>query len=77
MASTNLTVFSFNARSLLHKLDELRVITTDVLKAPDVIAVCETWACPSESDAMYSLDGYNIFRSDRPTQGGGVLLYVK
>jgi len=46
---------------------------------PDIIGVTESWASGDILDSELSLDGYNLFRKDRPVAraGGGVLLYVK
>jgi len=42
----------------------------------DLIAVTETW-WDSSHDWNAIMDGYTLFRKDRPTrQGGGVALYV-
>ena len=46
---------------------------------PDIIGVTESWASSSICDAELALQGYDLFRQDRPVarEGGGVLLYVK
>ena len=46
---------------------------------PDIVGVTESWTCDSIVDAELELEGYNVFRKDRPTdnRGGGVLLYVR
>lgn len=70
-----LNFLSLNARSLLNKLDELRVIICNI--QPDIVCITESWCRPHESDSMYDIQGYNIIRCDRQNQrGGGVLLYV-
>ncbi|KER33894.1 hypothetical protein T265_00338 [Opisthorchis viverrini] len=39
---------------------------------------CETWLSPSTPDAIISLPGYIIFRSDRSNRrGGGCLIYAR
>ena len=73
----SLHFLSFNARSLLHKLDELQVLISSLDTKPDVIAICETWCQPTEPDSFYSLNEYTSYRSDRPGLGGGALIYVK
>ena len=47
--------------------------------APDVIGVTESWANFDIHDSESVLEGYDLFRKDRPVDrsGGGVLLYVK
>jgi len=46
---------------------------------PDVIGVTESWLTSEVLDSELALDGYDLFRKDRPVdrEGGGVLLYVK
>ena len=46
---------------------------------PDIIGVTESWVSSSIRDAELALQGYDLFRQDRPVarEGGGVLLYVK
>ena len=47
--------------------------------APDIIGVTESWANSDILNSELALDGYDLFRKDRPVDrsGGGVLLYVK
>ena len=72
-----LTFLSLNARSIFHKMDELREIATSNLN-PTVIAITESWACPEEDNNLYSIPGYHLYRQDRThSQGGGSMLYVQ
>jgi hypothetical protein len=66
-----------NARSVINKTDEF-VATVQTLD-PDVVGVAESWANSNILDAEIELEGYKMFRQDRPTdkRGGGVLLYVR
>ena len=43
---------------------------------PSVVAVTETWLSGSFFDNEILPTGYSIFRKDRPSRGGGVLLAV-
>ena len=48
----------------------------------DILSFSETWFVPSVSNAGVHLDGYEIFRLDRPrtkakSKGGGVCAHVK
>lgn len=43
----------------------------------DIFALTETWLSDSVNDAEIFDDRYMIFRKDRPTRGGGVLLAVR
>ena len=74
----NISFISFNARSLLHKIDELRTLLPQWNKQPEVIAVSETWCNPSEKSAAYNIDGYTIYRADHSSRsGGGTCLYIR
>ena len=72
--STHLKVFSFNARSILPNIDQLRSLC--FLEHFDVVAVCDTWLSANILDSEISIDGYNLIRKDRNRHGGGVLLYI-
>ena len=41
---------------------------------PDVVALNETWLKPTTKPLM---SGYNVYRRDRPSAGGGVALLAK
>ena len=70
-----LKFFSFNARSLLPKLDELSAICS--LYSPDIVCIVETWRSPDICDSELSLPNFQSFRLDRSRHGGGILVYVK
>ncbi len=63
-----------NARSLLPKLDELRILLTRARVA--VLAVTETWLDDSVTDEELKIPGYQVVRKDRDRHGGGVCLYI-
>ena len=42
----------------------------------DALALCETKIDDSINDSCLSVNGYDLFRSDRSCHGGGVALYV-
>ena len=67
-------LLSLNARSLLNKMNELRITVSELDFSPDIISVCETWCEPTEPDSLYSLDGYSVHRAVRSHQGGGSLV---
>ena len=47
------------------------------MKGHDLIAITETW-WDNSRDWNAVMDGYTLFRKDRPTRGGGgVALYVR
>ncbi|GAB0208991.1 hypothetical protein GRJ2_003364800 [Grus japonensis] len=64
-----------NTRSMGNKQEELEVCVR--LQGQDLIAITETW-WDSSNDWNAVMDGYILFRKDRPArQGGGVVLYVR
>ena len=75
ICSSQLNILYFNARSLLPKLDELRLICT--FKNPDIVCVVESWLCCDISDSELSINGYCITRLDRNRHGGGILFFIK
>jgi hypothetical protein len=77
VSTGELSCLCFNAQSIVAKVDCLQA-TVEVYR-PDVIGVTESWANEDIGDAELGIEGYDLFRHDRPTgnKGGGVLLYVK
>lgn len=79
----SLSIVHINARSLLpitasnphFKLDEIQTILNLQHKF-EIIAVSETWLKNSTSDTDVNLPGYNLYRNDRNTAGGGVAIYI-
>ena len=64
-----------NARSLLPKIEELKLIAKKSRAA--VIGITESWLDSSVEDIEIEIPGYNIHRRDRDRHGGGVCLYIK
>ena len=71
-----LKVCHLNARSLLPKIDTLRLL---INKNPfDVIAISETWLKPTVTNAEINITNYSITRQDRTDKtGGGTAIYVR
>ncbi len=71
-----LKVCHLNVRSLLPKIDKLRLF---ISKNPfDVIAVSETWLKPSTPNDEIDIPNYSIYRNDRTDKtGGGMAFYVR
>ena len=44
---------------------------------PHVLVLTETWLRKSVSYPDINITGYNLFRQDRSTKGGGVAIYSK
>lgn len=76
--SDRITSYPFlylNARALFKKMDLLKNYVNEL--KPRVISITETWAKPEIPDGMYTLPGFNIFRTDRCNKkGGGVMIYI-
>ena len=64
-----------NVRSLLSKIDELKIIAQQSRAA--VIAVTETWLDCSVLDNEINIAGYVVIRRDGQRDGGGVCLYIR
>ena len=65
-------VWYFNARSLLHKHDELcAVVEAD---RSDVICIVESWLSSEIHDTLVAICGYQSYRLDRNRHGGGVIV---
>ena len=64
-----------NARSIVNKLDMLSAIAnSEVLQC---IFITETWATDFIPDSLLCPEGYQIFRQDRGSRAGGVLILLK
>ena len=63
-----------NISSIRNKFDHLIAITKGNV---DVLMISETKLDESFPSMQFSIDGYNIFRSDRNAKGGGILMYVR
>ena len=70
-----LPLLHINARSLLPKLSEIRLILRDSKAA--FLAVSETWLDESVGDGETAIDDYNFVRRDRNRHGGGVGIYIR
>ena len=62
MRSGELLLGQINVQSMKPHLPELRL---DVLQY-DAIALCETWLSPKVPQRLLTVDGYQLFRRDRP-----------
>ena len=77
------SMFLTNARSLLHKMDELELLIEGNRYVRDccISIISETWLHPSIPDAAVQLAGRATYRSDRnkdsgKSRGGGLCIYV-
>lgn len=72
---------SSNVRSIMGKLNDLRdFLQHRECKTAGAVLLQESWLYSDIENAVVSLDGFRIFRSDRPAKmrnrGGGVITYV-
>lgn len=64
-----------NARSLLPKLSEIKLLAIKIRVA--IIALTETWLDSSITNSEMDIDNYCLVRSDRNRNGGGVFFIYK
>ena len=69
-ATQKVSVFYFNARSLLPKIDEVRAICANMHY--DLVVVVESWLSAEILDSEIHVPGYNPVRKDRNRHGGGL-----
>nr|CAI5829862.1 unnamed protein product [Callosobruchus analis] len=70
-----LKIGQLNIRSLLPSFNDLSQII--VQHNYDFFGITETWLNRSISNNQLKINGYNLYRKDRETRGGGVCIYVK
>lgn len=70
-----LNIIHMNIRSLLPKIDEVRLIARETKAS--CICLTETWLRDTIFDSEVSIDNYVIQRKDRNRHGGGVCLYIR
>ncbi|CAB4026053.1 Hypothetical predicted protein [Paramuricea clavata] len=68
-----------NIRSLLPKIDELRLLISSVQSKIDLFTLSETWLTDDVADSEVSIEGYTFHRRDRGSKekGGGLGIYVR
>ena len=81
MDDSNLRIYFQNIRSLKtvnkdnNELMNLKHFVNTYKS--DFLCLVETWLNSNVLDKELQVDGYNFFRRDRGSRGGGVLLYFK
>ena len=73
--SKGLHFIHINARSIFHKLSEIKLLTNKC--KPAILAITESWLEESFTNESIGIEGYNIARRDRTSHGGGVLMYIR
>lgn len=74
-ARSGLGLIHINIRSLLPKLDAVQIWIQST--NADILILSETRLSKAVPDKDIAIDGYNVFRCDRPRKGGGVAIYIK
>jgi len=69
-----LSIFYTNPRSIINKLQQFQSLVYS--KSYDIIALTETWLTDSVFDNEILPTNYIIFRKDRSSRGGGILLAI-
>ena len=64
-----------NTRSIVNKLAQFHSLIYS--EDYDIIAITETWLSENVLDHEIIPTGYTIYRKDRSSRGGGVMLAVK
>lgn len=75
MDRSSIALAHINIRSLLPKLNEVEALIK--FNKFNILALSETWLNNDIDTSHINIDGYNLFRSDRGTRGGGVCFYVE
>ena len=71
-----LNIMHLNIHYLHSKLDEIKILLYEQPNI-DIICLCETFLTDKFPDEELVLDNYQLFRKDRNTHGGGLVIYVK
>jgi exonuclease III len=68
-------IVHLNIHFLYSKLDEIKILLSN--QNVDFLCLCETFLNDSFSDSELHIDNYRLFRKDRQSHGGGLLIYAK
>ncbi|CAB4032232.1 Hypothetical predicted protein, partial [Paramuricea clavata] len=72
-----LKILHQNIQSLRCKIDELRLLLHKLNSGVQLLAITETWANRNITDEEFEIPGYNLYRKDRGSKGGGVAVFVR
>jgi len=75
VSDSSLKCLYTNANSIVIKMTEVRERV--IMENYELIGITETCATESVNDAELCIEGYNMFRKDRGSRGGGLILYIK
>ena len=65
-----------NIHYLYPKLDEIKILLNNQSNI-DILCLCETFLHAEFSDDELKINGFNSIRKDRPSNGGGLIIYLK
>ena len=71
-----LNIMHLNIHYIYKKMDELKIRLSQTNEI-DIICLCETFLNDEFSNEELQLENYQLFRKDRKTNGGGLVIYVK
>ena len=71
-----LNIVHLNIQYLYSKLDELKLLFKSTNHI-DILCICDTFLNEEFSNQEIQLESYQLFRKDRKTNGGGLVIYVK
>ena len=74
--NTHIHCILLNARSIVRKVDELKLLVHD--ENSDIIFITESWTAEHIGEAEINIPGYDLIRKDMMNKrGGGCLIYAK
>ena len=71
-----LNIMHLNIHYLYSKIDELRILLSQQQNI-DILCICETFLQDEFCNEEIQLENYQLFRKDRKSNGGGLVVYVK
>ena len=71
----NMIISHYNINSIRNKFYEMKIILE--LQLCDILGVAETKLDKSFPMKQFCIDNYKLYRQDRNSRGGGVMLYIK
>ena len=71
-----LNIIHLNIHYLYPKLDEIKIMLTQQ-QSIHIICLCETFLNDTFCDQEIHINDYTLFRKDRSSHGGGIVVYVK
>jgi exonuclease III len=71
----DISIGHLNVRSLIPKIEELRVLLADIKL--DILCISESYLDDTVLNSEVKVDGYQLVRNDRNRNGGGVLIYLR